>query len=89
MGEVAKTAGLSESHLSRLFREQTGVSMVQFRQRCMVERFLQLYGRGRRMNMTEAALAAGFGSYVQFHRVFSRLMGRGPAEHFRRLERAD
>ena len=84
MQTVAMKAGLSESHLSRLFKQQTGVSMVRFRHRCMIERFIRLYGHGRRMNMTEAALAAGFGSYVQFHRVFTQVMGRGPAAYRRR-----
>ena len=84
MDMVAMQSGLSESHLSRLFKQQTGVSMVRFRHRCMVERFLRLYGHGRRMNMTEAALAAGFGSYVQFHRVFTQVIGRGPVAHLRR-----
>ena len=30
--------------------------------------------------MTHAAYAAGFGSYAQFHRVFTQAYGRGPRE---------
>jgi AraC-like DNA-binding protein len=81
--ELALRAGLSACHLSRLFHEQTGVTLVDFRNRQRLERFLQLYGQGRRTNMLEAAMQAGFGSYAQFHRVFKRMMGYAPAEYRR------
>ena len=79
--ELAGRVGLSRSHLSRLFRLQTGVPLVRFRNRQRLSRFLALYGAGQRRTMLDAALAAGFGSYAQFHRVFKELMGRAPAEH--------
>ncbi|MFL6601874.1 MAG: AraC family transcriptional regulator [Steroidobacteraceae bacterium] len=31
-------------------------------------------------SITEAAYAAGFGSYAQFHRVFTQAYGKGPRE---------
>lgn len=34
--------------------------------------------------MLEAALAAGFGSYPQFHRVFKRVVGCSPVDYRRR-----
>ena len=83
--DVARRCGLSEWHLSKLFHEQVGVSLVDFRNRCRIERFLELFGDGRGVKMTAAALDAGFGSYPQFHRVFRERMGHSPAEHARRL----
>jgi AraC-like DNA-binding protein len=83
--ELARRCRASESHLSRLFRAQVGVSLVDFRNRCRLERFLELYGDGSRVKMAAAALDAGFGSYPQFHRVFRARMGYAPAEHARRL----
>lgn len=80
---LAGRVGLSRSHLSRLFRRQTGVSLVQFRNRQRLRRFLDLYGAGQRLTMLAAALAAGFGSYAQFHRVFRASMGRAPADYRR------
>lgn len=85
LDELADAAGLSASHLSRLFKRQTGVSLARYRQRQRLDRFLAIYGRGGRRNLTEAALAAGFGSYPQFHRVFSQHFGYGPAAYRRRL----
>ena len=66
---LARTAGLSPSHLSRIFKAQTGVSITRFRNQRRLERFMTLYGHGRRTTALAAALDAGFGSYAQFYRV--------------------
>jgi len=83
LDELARRAGLSPTRLSRLFKQQTGIALVDFRNRQRIERFLQLYGIGQRRTMLDAALAAGFGSYPQFHRVFKRVIGCSPG-HYRR-----
>ena len=75
LDELARRSGLSPARLSRLFKQQTGVALVDFRNRQRIERFLQLYGTGQRLTMLDAALEAGFGSYPQFHRVFKRVHG--------------
>ncbi len=82
---LAREAGLSAARLSRLFKQQTGISVTGFRQRQCLERFLQLYRTGARYSLIEAALLAGFGSYPQFHRVFCRLMGMNPAAYRKRV----
>jgi AraC-like DNA-binding protein len=83
--ELAEAAGLSLSRLSKVFKKQMGVGLVEFRNRRRIETFLKLYSLGRRTSITEAALAAGFGSYPQFHRVFRDHMGCSPAEYRRTL----
>ena len=84
LDELARRSGLSASRLSRLFKQQTGVALVDFRNRQRIERFLQIYGTGQRLTMLNAALEAGFGSYPQFHRVFKRVMGSSPGKYRRR-----
>jgi len=86
---LAAEAGLSPSHLSRLFRRQIGEGLVEFRNRQRLERFLTIYGGGQRRTMLSAALKAGFGSYAQFHRVFRRSFGYSPGEHRRRMTAFD
>jgi AraC-like DNA-binding protein len=86
IAELGRQAGLSASRLSRLFKQQTGVTLVDYRNKQRLQRFLRLYGQGRRKNMIAAALEAGFGSYPQFHRVFKAQMGYGPAAYRRRLQ---
>lgn len=81
VSELSKRSGLSPDHLARLFKSQTGRSLVDFRNQQRMERFLHLYGNGQQKTMLEAALEAGFGSYPQFYRVFRRQMGHAPAAH--------
>jgi AraC-like DNA-binding protein len=86
--QLARKAGLSPSRLSRLFKQQTGLSIVEFRNRQRMQRFLQRYederDSGRQTTLLNAALDAGFGSYPQFHRVFRQVAGCSPAEYQRR-----
>lgn len=83
--EISRSCGLSAWRLSRLFKWQMGVSLVEFRNRRRVARFLDLYQTGQRQTMMRAAYEAGFGSYAQFHRAFKRSMGVGPAVYRRRV----
>jgi AraC-like DNA-binding protein len=77
---IARYAGMSRSQLSRLFKKQTGFTLVEYRQKIQMERFLLLYNEGR--NLLEAALGAGFGSYPQFYRVFQQRFGCSPRTYF-------
>jgi AraC-like DNA-binding protein len=79
LDELARTAGISPSHLSRLFKAQTGVSLTRFRNQRRLERFRVIYGHGRRTTALAAALEAGFGSYAQFYRVVRTETGRSPS----------
>jgi AraC-like DNA-binding protein len=88
LNELARLAGLSAARLSRLFKKQTGISLIAFRQRKCLERFLRLYRTGARYTLIEAALLAGFGSYPQFHRVFCRGMKMNPAAYKKSLTKA-
>ncbi|MEO1236532.1 MAG: AraC family transcriptional regulator [Planctomycetota bacterium] len=75
---LAARCHVSRPHLSRLFRGQVGVTLTDFRNRQRVERFAMLVGRGRGMTLTEAAYAAGFGSYTQAYRVVKQVRGVNP-----------
>jgi AraC-like DNA-binding protein len=78
--ELAAELGLSVSRLARVFKEQMGMSLVEYRNRLRLERFDVLLDEGGE-NLLEAALAAGFGSYSQFHRVFRALRGMTPKQY--------
>jgi len=88
LARLARLSGLSPSRLSRIFKQQTGLPIVEFRNRQRIERFLENYelrrNSGRPATLLEAALEAGFGSYAQFHRVFRQVAGCSPAAYQRR-----
>ena len=85
MRELAEGSGVTESHLSKLFVSELGITITDFRNRIGVERFLELYGDGSGLTLLDAALDAGFGSYPQFYRIFTKHMGYPPAEHRARV----
>jgi len=65
---LARQHGISVSRLARAFKAEMGMSIVEHRNRLRLQRFFQLVEAGQ--TLLPAALAAGFGSYAQFHRVF-------------------
>lgn len=75
---LADRLHVSRPHLSRLFKEQTGQTLTAFRHRRRADRLIALIGRGGRMSLTEAAYAAGFGSYAQAYRVMKQVTGQSP-----------
>lgn len=79
IASVARAAGLSRSRLSRLFHQQVGTTLVAYRARRRVDRFLVLRRRHPQRSLLALALDAGFGSYAQFHRAFRAATGINPA----------
>ncbi len=73
---------LSASRIARVFKSEMGMSLVEYRNRLRLERFSTLLDQ-KGDNLLEAALGAGFGSYAQFHRVFSTLRGTTPGKFLR------
>lgn len=83
---LAAAARVTARTLATHFRKQVGATLVDYRNRLRVERFLGLVDRGGG-NLLEAALDAGFGSYAQFHRVFRRMLSVTPREYLTGRER--
>jgi AraC-like DNA-binding protein len=79
-GDIARKFGVSLSRFARVFKTDMGVSLVDFRNQLRLDRFSALVDSGGN-NLLEAALAAGFGSYSQFHRVFRALRGQSPRKY--------
>jgi transcriptional regulator GlxA family with amidase domain len=77
---MATKLSISLSRLARLFKTEMGLSLVEYRNQLRLERFLVLVDSGGG-NLLEAALAAGFGSYAQFHRVFCGVYTKTPREY--------
>ena len=80
--ELASKLDISVSRLARVFKQEMGMSLVDYRNRLRLERFQTLVDAGGE-NLLDAALAAGFGSYAQFHRVFRAARGATPREYLR------
>jgi AraC-like DNA-binding protein/ligand-binding sensor protein len=78
LGDVAKLAGLSDSHFCRLFREVTGLTLTDYVNRCRIEWAKEeLLKKERRVS--EIAFEVGYQSLSQFNRNFLRLTGSAPS----------
>ena len=80
--ELASDLNISLSRLARVFKNEMGMSLVHYRNRLRLERFDVLVKTGTE-NLLEAALASGFGSYAQFHRVFVAERGAPPTRYLK------
>lgn len=79
LAQLARRCSASEARLSGMFARQIGVPLTRYRNSLRLGRFWDHY-RGGDMQRTaaESVYAAGFGSYAQFHRVFTQAYGHGP-----------
>ena len=68
------------SEVSRYFHRDIGLTLVAYRTRLRLIRFIQLVEGGR--NFLTAAIEAGFGSYSQCHRAFQRAFDCAPRLFF-------
>lgn len=82
---LARRCGLSGPRLSRLFKRQMGLSLVQYKNHCRVQEFIAKFGHGDGPSMLELALGVGFGSYRPFYGAFRQVTAYSPAEHLRRV----
>jgi transcriptional regulator GlxA family with amidase domain len=80
--QLGSELDLSGSRVARVFKSEMGMSLVEYRNRLRLGRFSSMLDRSGG-NLLEAALAAGFGSYAQFHRVFSAVEGTTPRNYLR------
>lgn len=84
LGQVARQAGLSESHFCRLFKEATGLTLTDYVNRCRVDwakrELLKPEAR-----VSEIAFLVGYQSLSQFNRSFARIAGVSPTTYRREV----
>ncbi len=75
--DMARTAGLSTAHFSRLFKEVMGDTPYQFLMDYRVEQSKKMLADPAR-TMSDIALDCGFADQPHFSRIFKRLTGATP-----------
>lgn len=79
--ELARLIRGNASEVSRNFHRDLGLTLVAYRTRLRLIRFIQLVEGGGR-SFLAAAIEAGFGSYSQCHRAFQQAFGCNPRVFF-------
>ena len=76
---LAQEVGCSTFYLSRLFAEETGVSLPKYLRLKRVEKAAELIAE-EGMSVTEAAMAVGYSSLSAFHKAFVDHHGVAPSQ---------
>ena len=77
--EVARHAGISPSHFSRLLKERTGRSFTELLRQCRVDLACELLGNTHQ-TLAEVADTCGFCDQSYFTRVFQDVKGTTPKQ---------
>lgn len=78
--EISKVAGFSKYHFSRFFKENTGVTFLDYLNNFRITKaeWFLLYDKG---SILEIAYKSGFNSIKTFNRIFKYLKGCAPMEY--------
>lgn len=81
--EVAEHMGMKPTYFSRVFKQATGRSFVEFVNRLRISKSCELLVDGRK-HVTDVCFESGFNNISNFNRRFQQLKGMTPS-HYRRL----
>ena len=80
VGQVAAGLGLSEGHLSHLFKKETGLTVGSYLTRCRMQKAMALLKKGK-LRVYEVAEAVGYKDITYFSGTFKKLTGMSPTEY--------
>jgi len=77
LAELGREVGCSPFYLSRIFSEQTGLTISRYLRNLRLERAAELLRTGQ-CNVTEAAMTVGYSSLSHFSKAFAEMFGSCP-----------
>ena len=78
--DVAEDAGISEIHLCRVLKKETGESFVNILNKIRIQKAQKLLQKGD-LKVYEIAEIVGFSNYAYFYQVFKKITGCSPKEY--------
>ena len=79
VGTIAQHLGLSESHLSHLFRKETDYTILNYLTRYRIHKAMELL-RDCRLKVYEIAEQVGYRDITYFSATFKKVVGMSPSE---------
>jgi AraC-like DNA-binding protein len=79
LADIAKASYMSVSRLAHVFKEQMGITLIDYLTSVRIERAKQLL-LATAQNCTEICFQAGFNNQSYFTRTFKRLVGATPRQ---------
>ena len=84
LSDWSKSLNISSRTLSRLFRQEMGMSFIEYRNQVRLFQALKRLASGQ--SVTSVALDVGFVSLSAFNRLFKRHFGTTPGHYFQQIE---
>ena len=81
--DIAEKVGVSRYHLSRIFKENTGLTLIEYLNRLRFSK-AEILLKNSEMNIKDVAKAVGFNNITYFNRKFKQLFGIPPSEFNKR-----
>ena len=78
--EIADHVHLSQNHLARLFKRETGSSIANYTVQMRMERAMELL-ENTELSVSDVAMGCGYENYSYFLTLFKRLTGMRPSEY--------
>jgi two-component system response regulator YesN len=88
LADIAKVSYLSVSRLAHLFKEQMGITIIDYLTSVRIERAKQLL-LGTEQSCTEICFQVGYNNQSYFSRTFKELVGMSPRQFRNRNQRRD
>lgn len=83
LGQLARQAGVSPSHLSFLFRSAVGMPFKVLLGHIRIRKAREMLSAGAGPNITQVAMSVGYSDLSHFERSFRRIVGQSPREYRR------
>jgi len=83
--DVARSVYMSPTYLSRVFKRETGTSLVDFLNRIRIEKSKEMLTNND-VRLIDVALQCGFESQSYFNRVFKQSTGMTPQQYRKNIE---
>lgn len=80
ISQIAGTLGLSEGHLSHLFKKETGITVGAYLTRCRIQKAMGLLRQGK-CRVYEVAESCGYRDITYFSGTFKKMTGMSPSEY--------
>ena len=78
LDDMSKMLGISVSYMCRMFKQYTGMTIIDFLNRLRCKKAMSLIRDG--MSILQASELSGFNDYTYFSRVFKKLHGSSPTK---------
>jgi AraC-like DNA-binding protein len=82
--DIADKVGVSRYHLSRIFKENTGITLIDYLNKLRFSK-AEVFLKSTDMNINEVAKAVGFNNISYFNRKFKQMFGMTPSQFYEEM----